>query len=222
MSEAFDAIADAYDQWYDTAEGRVIFQAELECLRLLGSGFRGCWLEVGVGTGRFAAALGVAEGVDPSARMLEHAARRGIRTHLGTAEHLPFPDHSFHGVLMALTLCFVRDGVLALRQCARVLVPDGLVVLGAIPADGPWGQAYARKAAAGHPLYSQAHFRSVPELLELADRAGLAPRALASAVLWKPDSDCTGPVRVEQGIDREAAFVGLLLGRPRSGARMVP
>ena len=84
MAGAFDQGADSYDQWYDSPEGRLVFEAELTCLRLLCRQRRGRWLEVGVGTGRFADALGVPEGIDSSRRVLELAARRGIGTYEGS------------------------------------------------------------------------------------------------------------------------------------------
>lgn len=40
MKQAFDAIADEYDRWYDTPEGDAIFKAELKCLRVLRPGGR--------------------------------------------------------------------------------------------------------------------------------------------------------------------------------------
>lgn len=213
MPQAFDAIADAYDQWYETPEGQAIFQAEVNCLRLLSEEFRGRWLEAGVGTGRFALALGVKEGIDPSPRMLKKAAQRGIRTYLGTAEHLPFPDGVFHGVLMALALCFICDAEQAMRECARVLNASGMLVIGTIPADGPWGRVYMRKALVGHPVYSLARFRSASEVLTLAAGAGLEPRSAASVILWAPGSGRMGEARVEPGISQEAAFLGLLFGK---------
>jgi ubiquinone/menaquinone biosynthesis C-methylase UbiE len=212
VAQAFDAIADAYDRWYDTPEGQAIFHAEVDCLRLLCKEFRGRWLEVGVGTGRFALALGVEEGLDPSPQMLERAAQRGIRTYLATAEHLPFPDGAFHGVLMALALCFVSNAEQAMRECARVLHSSGMLVIGTIPADGPWGKVYMRKAMEGHPIYSLARFRSASDVLTLAAGAGLEARASASAILWEPGSGRMGEARVERGISQEAAFLGLLFG----------
>jgi len=217
LPRPFDPIADAYDQWYDTPEGQLIFQAEVDCLRLLCDDFRGRWLEVGVGTGRFALALGVTEGVDPSPRMLDKAAQRGIRTYLAMAEHLPFRDGAFDGVLMALALCFIRDAELAMRECARVLDPLGALLIGAIPADGPWGKAYMRKASQGHPVYSLARFRSASEISALAENAGMELCASASVILWEPDSARIGEARVERGISPEAAFLGLLFGKARTG-----
>jgi len=213
VAQAFDAIADAYDRWYDTPEGQAIFHAEVDCLRLLCKQLRGRWLEVGVGTGRFAVALGVKEGIDPSPQMLEKAAQRGIRTYLATAEHLPFPDGAFHGVLMALALCFVSDAEQAMHECARVLNASGMLVIGTVSADGPWGKVYMRKALEGHPVYSLARFRTASEVLTLAAGAGLQARASASAILWEPDSGRMGEARVERGISQEAAFLGLLFGK---------
>jgi len=94
MKQSFDDVAEDYDHWYDTPEGDTIFQAEPKCLRLLHEASPGRWLEVGVGTGRFACLLGITEGIDLSLRMLEIAASRGIAIHqcnmcnMGTFIHL--------------------------------------------------------------------------------------------------------------------------------------
>lgn len=140
-----DQRADEYDRWFDSPEGQSVFQLELRCVREIIQIDDGRWLEVGVGTGRFAAALGVTDGVDPSERALAIAAARGIRTHVGKAERLPFEGKTFDGVALVATLCFVSDPSLALRECGRVLHDDGTVVLAIIPADSPWGRLSAEK-----------------------------------------------------------------------------
>ena len=154
----FDNIAEEYDHWYDTVEGAAIFAAEFACLRMVVPQMRGSWLEIGSGTGRFGCALGVAEGIDPSHSMLEIAAARGIQTKVGTAEKLPYPADCFDGALMVTVLCFVENMPGAFDECSRVIRPGGTLLIGHIPADGPWGQDYIGKAAAGHPVYSRAHF----------------------------------------------------------------
>ncbi len=138
MNHAFDAIADEYDRWYDTPEGAAVFRAELKCLRLLYAKYPGRWKEVGVGTGRSASSFGISEGIDPSPRMLENAASRGIEIHLGSAESLPFMERSFDGILIALTLCFVEDADQALKECLRVLRSGGRLLVGAVPGDSSW------------------------------------------------------------------------------------
>jgi len=206
----FGPIAEAYDRWYETPEGKDIFNAELKCLRSLRGQGHGQWLEVGVGTGRFARSLGIAKGIDPSPRMLEIAASRGIGTYEGSAENLPFLESSFDGVLMALTLCFVANAEQALKECRRVLRPDGRFLLGTVPADSPWGREYIEKASKNHPVYALAHFRTAAKTVELAQNAGFALILAASTIFWKPGEEPRPQPRVEKGIVSEAGFVGLL------------
>jgi len=211
LSAAFDTLADRYDRWYDGAEGAAILNEELACLRMVCPERCGRWLEVGVGTGRFASALGIAEGIDPSPKMLERAARRGVRTEAGVAENLAFSDGAFDGVLMVLTLCFVQDAGQALRGCARVLRPSGTLLLGIVPADSAWGELYARKAAEGHPVYSLARFRTVPETVALAESEGFVLRKSASALFWNPGDTPGSEPRIERGAVEGAGFAALRL-----------
>jgi len=216
MTQPFDTIADAYDKWYETPEGEAIFQAELKCLRSLHEKSPGRWLEVGVGTGRFACSLGIAEGLDPSQRMLEIAASRGIGTHPGKAESLPFIESSFDGVLMALTLCFIAEAKQALKECLRVLRSDGRLLIGTVPADSHWGKEYIEKASKSHPIYATAHFRTAAEIVELAQSAGFALIDAASSLFWKPGEEPQPQPQVKAGIVSEAGFLGLLFEKSAS------
>jgi len=173
-------------------------------------------LEVGVGTGRFAAMLGVAEGIDPSPRMLDIAAGRGIRTYEGYAENLPFPDGSFDGALLALALCFVADPKRALNECCRILRPEGKLLLGVIPADSLWGREYERKKADGHPVYAWARFLASSTIIALIESAGFDFQDAACTLFWKPDGLPEIEPRVETGIVPEAGFLGLLFTKRAS------
>lgn len=214
---AFDAMTEAYDRWYDTPEGKAIFQAELKCLRSLHEKWPGRWLEVGVGTGRFACPLGIVEGIDPSRRMLDVATGRGITTHVGMAENLPFPERCFDGVLMALTLCFVANAALAIQECRRILRPGGALLLGVVPADSPWGREYLDKASKGHPVYALAHFRTPAEIVRLAEDTRFALADAASTLFWKPGAEPPTEARIEMGIVAEAGFVSLLFKAAANG-----
>ncbi|MFW5803401.1 MAG: class I SAM-dependent methyltransferase [Verrucomicrobiota bacterium] len=209
MNTPFDTIAGDYDAWYDDPVGRAILAAELACLRRLVDTCEGRWLEVGVGSGRFAAGLGISEGVDPAANMLQIAARRGVRTYLGAAESLPFPDGSFDGILLALTLCFIDEPAVALRECRRVLTGDGVLLVGIVPADSPWGRRYARKKAEGHRIYASATFRTAQETIALVEAAGFHLRNAVSTLFWDPDEPVESPPRLEDGADPRAGFVAL-------------
>lgn len=210
MTQAFNPIADSYDKWYDAPEGRAVFSAELVCLRMLCAPSGGRWLEVGVGTGRFASALGVAEGIDPSCRMLEIAAGRGIKTYTGTAESLPFADDTFDGVLLALTLCFVTDSKRAAMECRRVLRAQGRLLVGHIPADSSWGRHYEEKKAAGHPAYAHARFLTTAQVVALVEGARFHLEGAASTLFWASGAMPETQPRVETGIVPGAGFMALL------------
>jgi ubiquinone/menaquinone biosynthesis C-methylase UbiE len=216
LTQTFDSIAEEYDCWYDSPEGRAIFDAELKCLQLICPQYQGRWLEVGVGTGRFASALGIAEGIDPSPRMLEIAARRSVGTYEGRAEKLAFPEASFDGVLMALTLCFVANAEQALKECLQVLRSNGRLLIGAVPADSHWGKEYIEKISKGHPIYARAHFRTASEIVELAQSAGFALIDVASTLFWKLGEEPQPQPQVKTGIVSESGFLGLLLEKSTS------
>ncbi len=210
MPDPFGSVAEEYDSWYDSAEGTAVLAAESACLRLLVPRIEGTWLEVGAGTGRFSAALGVGTGLDPSPSMLAIAARRGIKTLVATGERLPFAERSLDGILMVATLCFVENAPLVLSECVHVLRSFGVLLIGHIPSDGPWGQVYLRKAREGHPLYSRARFTTVAELAQMATAAGLTLQEAASTLFWPPGGTPESPPRIEHGESAKAGFTGLL------------
>ena len=216
----FDKASAEYDTWFDSANGRIIFTQEVDCLRSLMASAPGRWLEVGVGTGRFAVSLGVSEGVDPSASMRALAERRGVQTAEGTGECLPYADRTFDGVLMTTTLCFLADPEKVLRECHRVLKDVGRLVVGLIPADSPWGRLYARKAAEGHPIYSAATFHTSDEVIGLAAGAGFDLMEACSCLLAPPKSlgDAEQP---HKGIVPGAGFVAMAFTKCRTAERPI-
>ena len=213
LEQVFDPIAESYDRWYDTFEGQSIFAAEVKCLRSLCAHLQGRWLEVGVGTGRFASILCVTRGIDLSIPMLKIASERGILPYAGLAEDLPFQEHSFDGVLMALTLCFLTDPGRALEECGRVLRPQGNLLLGVVPAHSSWGRMYERKKAEGHPVYAFARFPNIPEIVALIQNSGFTFKGAASSLFWNPKERPEKEPRVETGISSDAGFVSLLFAR---------
>ncbi|MCD8565418.1 MAG: class I SAM-dependent methyltransferase [Burkholderiaceae bacterium] len=96
-------------------------------------------MEVGVGSGRFAQALGIECGVDPAPEMAKHARSRGINASVGYGENLPYPDTSFDGVLMVCTICFVENAGEVLSERSRVLKPGAHLLIGFVPLDSVWG-----------------------------------------------------------------------------------
>jgi len=68
----FDSLAADYDAWFEK-EGRLIFASEVEALRQALPLLPKPWIEVGIGSGRFAQALGIDIGLDPSSKLLKIA-----------------------------------------------------------------------------------------------------------------------------------------------------
>jgi ubiquinone/menaquinone biosynthesis C-methylase UbiE len=169
---------------------------------------RSGWVEVGVGSGRFARALGVPEGVDPSRPLLEMAAARCIGTVEGAAEDLPYPDGSLDGILLVVTLCFLDDPDGAMGEFARVLRPGGRLLVGFVPADSPWGRHYARRASEGHPFYSVARFYTAGRVTEMAARNGFVFDGAASALRDGPDEGAR-PKSVSDGALPGWGFVAM-------------
>lgn len=98
--EIFNLYAEDYDKWFDSQEGKVLFELEADAVRLLMKDLEHPFLEIGVGTGRFAKALGIECGVDPSHEVLKIAKKRGIKVKMATGEKLSFEDKSFGGVFI--------------------------------------------------------------------------------------------------------------------------
>jgi SAM-dependent methyltransferase len=214
--EPFDRLAARYDAWFDSADGRPIFDLEVACLADLMHPISDRWLEVGVGTGRFAEALGVAEGVDPSEPMLAFARRRGINTREGRGEDLPYQDSCFDGVLLVVTLCFLDDPERALQECARVLREGGRLAVGFVPAETQWGRFYAGKGRSGHPFYSVARFFTPDQVIEMADSAGLRSGRASSCLFSPPGAPLDTSRR--SGVVAGAGFVAMELTK-RAPAR---
>jgi ubiquinone/menaquinone biosynthesis C-methylase UbiE len=208
--QPFDNLAEQYDNWYDTRKGKQIFEAELKCLQKICPACQGRWLEVGVGTGRFACRMGIKEGIDPSSTMLALAASRGVRTYQANAEDLPFEAKSFDGILMAFTLCFIDFPDKALSQCHRILKDNGQLLIGLIPAESPWGKSYQEKKKQGHTIYSHAHFLTIKNTIAIANKSGFELHESASTLFCKPDELPKTYLRIEKDTDEQAGFVVIL------------
>jgi SAM-dependent methyltransferase len=206
---AFSAHADQYDVWFDSEPGATIFATEVECLRPFLHSYPIPYLEVGVGSGRFAQALGIEYGVDPSLALLIKAKTRDINVIRARGEKLPFASGSFGGALLALTLCFVNYPLRALQEVSRVLVSNGGLVLGLILKESPWAESYMAKAKEGHPIYSQAQFFSRNEVESLLHQSGFDNFHYCSVLSQPPEQGFYYPERPLSVYRKSSGFTSI-------------
>jgi ubiquinone/menaquinone biosynthesis C-methylase UbiE len=99
-------------------------------------------LEVGCGTGEFAARVRATLGAevvatDISPRMIELTARRGIEARLADVQELPFDDGEFDCAFAGWMLYHVPDLERGLAELARALRPQGRLVATSFGEDMP-------------------------------------------------------------------------------------
>jgi SAM-dependent methyltransferase len=141
---AFAANADRYDRWFSRHDAEYV--SELMAVRhILPNHSRG--IEIGVGTGRFAAPLGIQIGLDPCREMLAKARDRNLAVVAGTAEALPFADQTFDLGLLVTTICFVDSVEATFHEIYRILRPKGHIVVGLVDRDSPLGREYVERQA---------------------------------------------------------------------------
>ncbi len=159
--------AKEYDEWYE--KHRDLYNAELNALRDVVKKYPSPKLEIGVGTGRFAAPLRIEYGIDIDESMLKFAEQRGIKVIKAPAEKLPFPDRYFYMVLVCTTLPFLQDARKAMAEAHRVLRDDGGIVIAFIPADSYFGRKYRKYADDGDIRFRDAHFYTIDEVEHLLE-----------------------------------------------------
>lgn len=202
-TEAFDAHTDQYEAWFEKYEP--VFQSELRAIQrqfeALPEELHG--IEVGLGSGRFSQALGIKEGVEPSESMRELAVERGIEVMDAAAEHLPYGDLQFDFVLF-VTLCYLDDVKMALKEAYRVLKLGGSVIIGFIDSKGKLAKQYEEKRYRSN-FYRNVRFCSVDYIESTLKEIGFRDPVYFQTI-FKPLDDIKEPEEPKEGIG-EGSFV---------------
>ncbi|HAS05189.1 MAG TPA: class I SAM-dependent methyltransferase [Dehalococcoidia bacterium] len=181
----FNNLADEYDKWFDK-QGKLIFANEVAAFKNILPLLPKPWLEIGVGSGRFAWALGIEKGVEPSFKMAEIARNRGIDVFVASGDDTRFEEETFGAVFLIVTLCFLDSPLPVLKEANRILKKDGKLALGLVLKESPWGQFYLQKKAEGHRFYKYANFYSFNEVTELLSQSGFNYADTISTLFQKP------------------------------------
>jgi len=215
----FDSLASSYDDWFD-GEGKLIFATEVKAFQEILAFLPKPWLEMGVGSGRFAQALGIGIGVDPSIKLLEMVGERGIIVRLGRGEQQIFGAASFGTVFLIVTICFLDSVPSVLKEVDRILIADGKIVVGLVLKESPWGKYYEKKKRQGHRFYKYANFYKYDEVVTFLEQCGFSIEKVISTLFQKPG-------KVEQvelphnGFFPSAGFVVIMAGKKASEGALV-
>jgi SAM-dependent methyltransferase len=201
-----------YDAWFDTH--RNLFESELLAIRavLPEEGFdpRRA-VEIGVGSGRFAQALGIPVGIEPASGIASLARERGIEVIQGVAEALPLEDDSTDAAFLITSLCFIADAPAAFAEVRRVLSPSGWAIVAFVPGDSPFGRLYASE---DDPFFRHARLRSRSEVIEELEAADLQIEQASQTLLGERPEDAGERVQAPISGWEHGSFVVLRMGRP--------
>ena len=181
MSDFFDKHYQEYDAWYE--RNKWAYLSELEAVKKVLPEKR-YGLEIGVGSGRFAALLGITVGIDPSKKMVELARERGVDARLGVGEKLLFKNSTFDYVAIIVALCFVKDPEKVIDESARVLKPEGEIIIGIIDKESSLGRFYQKK---GSIFYGHARFFDIEEIMRMLRSSGFSDFSYYQTIFDHPD-----------------------------------
>lgn len=200
--EPFNRYAHRYEEWFD--KHSFAYQCELQAVKEL-LPEAGMGVEIGVGTGRFAAPLGIEFGLEPSLKMGQIAIERGIYVVAGQAERLPFRTDEFDFVVMVTTICFLDNVETALREAYRVLKPGGSLLIGFVDRHSSLGEKY-QKNKAKNPFYREATFYTAEQIIGFLKRVGYSDIVFRQTI-FQASEELRAVEPVKEGFGRGAFVV---------------
>ena len=165
--EPFDKYPFRYDEWF--IRNKYAYKSELLAIKKqLPKSKNG--VEIGVGSGRFAAPLGIKLGVEPSSKMRMLSKKRMINLIDSIAENLPFRSAIFDFVLMVTTICFIDDIDITFKEIFKILRPEGIFIIGFIDRNSAIGELYEQHKKSS-VFYNITDFYSVKKVVFFLKKA---------------------------------------------------
>ena len=182
-TDPFETHFDQYDAWFDRNANA--YESELLAVRDVLPP-PGEWVEIGVGSGRFASRLGIPTGIEPADGVATLARERGVRVIKGKAECLPLERASVDAAFLITTLCFVDDIDRTFREVSRVLRPGGHAIVAFIPKDSRFGELYCANASED-PFFRHATLHTKQRAFHAIEAAGLDIERTVQTLTGSPE-----------------------------------
>ena len=181
MNSVFDKYYKKYDLWYE--RNKFAYLSEIKAMKAV-LPKKGKGLEIGVGTGRFASALGIKYGVEPSKNMAKIAKQRGIDVKQAFGEDIPFKKLSFDYVAIIITLCFVDNPRKVIEEAGRILTKSGRIAVGIVDKNSFLGKFYQKKKSV---FYKKVKFFKTEEVAGLLKDSGFSHISYYQTIFSLPD-----------------------------------
>lgn len=187
----------SYARWRAKVLGQITDRIEEQLLvGQLGEVANMALLDVGCGDGALAVRLtqqgARVTGIDPDLQMLAgaetRAAAAAVRLQLvaGGAEQLPFPDNTFDRIVAVTVLCLLPSAEHAVTEMARVLKPEGQLVVGELGRWNLWAATRRVRGWLGSPTWRIATFFTSADLRRMLETSGLVVSEARGAVYYPP------------------------------------
>ncbi len=171
----FDIEAESYDSWYESPRGKFVDETETAlAFKMFNPASGSKLLDAGCGTGNFSLKLAVkgvrVTGVDISEEMMSIAKRKTVEAGFdvdykyGDLYNLPFGDESFDAVFSMAAFEFIKEPQKAFKELMRVVKKNGILMIGTINGDSPWGELYNTKEFKEKTVFKYADFKTMDEM----------------------------------------------------------
>ena len=168
--DLFNKHTSEYEAWFKKYP--YVFKSEVRAIKELipeRKNVKG--IEVALGSGRFAKALRIKEGVEPAEKMRQLAQKKQIFVLNAVAEKLPYRSSQFDFVLMNFCISYFEDISAAFKEASRVLKKDGILIVSFIDKNSRIGKFYQRKKKESI-FYRNATFYTVSKIKRELKQAG--------------------------------------------------
>lgn len=138
-----------------------------------------------------------AEGIDPSEKAVNDGILRGLKLHKGFLEDVGFDDESFDAITLYEVIEHVPNPIYLLTECARILKPGGILLIGTGNID-----SWTRRARKNQWDFFDMHqhgghisFYSPKSLKKLGQQVGLNKvKKVTHSVKFLERHECSKPV----------------------------